>query len=168
MEKNAICSAVIAWWASLDGSLKYTEWNHFGFRNSFVQIFLHSLFSSKRASEGRLLVQGGWFWPETHLFWVFNQQILIVFSGSDGPSGTYVIAVSKTHKNPYLTEVYILVRTQNTDVPISGNKLARKLHKSSLFNWWLRNCKVKTLLIPCAWFQCTQKDVTFGKQDCMG
>lgn len=97
-----------------------------------------------------------------------NKYLLSVFSGSDSPSGTYDIAVSKTHKDPYLTEVYIRVRIQNTDVPISGNKLGRKLHKSSLFNWWLRNCQVKTLLIPCVWFQCTQKDVTFGKQDCMG
>lgn len=73
--ENANCSAIIAWWASSNGSLKRTDWNYFGFRNSFVLIFLQSLFSVEGVSEGELLDQGGWFWPVLHLLWVFNQQL---------------------------------------------------------------------------------------------
>ena len=59
-----------------------------------------------------------------------NNYLLSAFSLSGNPSGSW----DTTDKDRYPIEVYILVRTQNTDVPISGNKLSRKLHKLSLFN----------------------------------
>lgn len=82
---------------------------------------------------------------------------------SGNPLGTWDTAVSETHTHFYPTAISILVSTQNTGVPISGHTVGRKLHKSRLFAG-LRNCEVTTLWIPCVWFHCTHKDVTFGNE----
>lgn len=59
-----------------------------------------------------------------------HKYLLRAFPVSESPPGTWDIAVRETHMDPYPNEVYILVRTQNTDVPISGYKHGSELHKS--------------------------------------